>query len=215
MNDKQQVFSSSAPESKSNSNKLLGKIIRKLPLESIISFLESLLDELKLYLPPEESPHEEAVLDEKQHSQPEDKVSEPLHVFDIKEIESEINQLSANTQNLLIGRITDLNMVHHDQREQACKIVDLLDELHILSCKDTEEECIESIEKWLEQGLQAINGELIFLTEWTPELQRAIEIEYCLPADSISTLKEHKAYGLKLKGKLIRKQEVSVKSASF
>lgn len=126
-------------------------------------------------------------------------------------------RISDNFRDFLNCRFEDINNCPERNTEWACQIVDLLDELKMMgsSLNKIEKQAIDSITIYLKRVFESHGGELICVHEWEPQLQRAVEVEHNLPDGSAIILNEHKAYGFKLNGKLIRKEEVTIKAPAI
>lgn len=123
-------------------------------------------------------------------------------------------ELSENMRELIECRLEDIRESEGYAIEHAGLIVDFLDEIMLLlpNAELSDANVLARLQDKLKDTLKQAGGELLFFTVWTPEYQRAVEVERCLPKDSPSILQTHKAYGFKLNGKLIRKQEVSIQA---
>lgn len=123
--------------------------------------------------------------------------------------------LSENLRDLVECRLEDIRESEGEVIEHAGLIVDFLDEIMLLrpNAVPSDAEVLTRLQGELKETLKHDGGELLYFEVWTPEYQRAVEVERCLSKDSPSILQKHKAYGFMLNGKLIRKQEVSIQAS--
>lgn len=137
-------------------------------------------------------------------------VSEPLTLDSIPGASA----LSENLRDLVECRLEDIRESEGKAIEHAGLIVDFLDEImHLLpNAVPTDAEVMTRLQDKLKETLKHDGGELLYFEVWTPEYQRAVEVTRCLPHDSPTILYAHRAYGFKLNGRLIRKQEVSIQA---
>lgn len=124
------------------------------------------------------------------------------------------SSLSENLRDLLEGRFEDIRDSSENTIEYAGLVVDLLDEVALIlpSAAHSDDKALTTLQSILKDALQHVGGELLFFDAWTPEYQRAVEVDRCLPKDSPTVMYAHKAYGFKINGRLIRKQEVSIQA---
>lgn len=125
-----------------------------------------------------------------------------------------VSDLSGDMRDLLVCRMEDIQESSGNDIEHAGLIVDFLDEIALLlpGAASADTGVLTLLQERLQKELEQNGGELLFFDVWTPEYQRAVEVERCLPHDSPTNFHQHKAYGFKLNGKLIRKQEVSIQA---
>lgn len=123
--------------------------------------------------------------------------------------------LTEALRDLVECRMEDIRDSETKSIERAGLIVDFLDEIRLIlsTASSFDGDGLEVIRRQMEAALEQEGGELLFFDTWTPEYQRAVEVNRCLPEDSLTIINEHKAYGFMLNGKLIRKQEVSIQAS--
>lgn len=123
-------------------------------------------------------------------------------------------ELTEALRDLVECRLEDIRDSEAKSIDRAGLIVDFLDEIRLIlsTASSFDGDGLEVIRRQMEAALEQEGGELLFFDTWTPEYQRAVEVDRCLPEDSLTIINEHKAYGFMLNGKLIRKQEVSIKA---
>lgn len=123
-------------------------------------------------------------------------------------------ELTESLRDLAECRMEDIRDSECQSIERAGLIVDFLDEIRLIlpTASPFDAVGLEVIRRQMKAALEQEGGELLFFDTWTPEYQRAVEVDRCLPKDSLTIINKHKAYGFMLNGKLIRKQEVSIKA---
>lgn len=124
-------------------------------------------------------------------------------------------ELTESLRDLAECRLEDIRDSECKSIERAGLIVDFLDEIRLIlpTASPFDAAGLEVIRRQMEVALEQEGGELLFFDTWTPEYQRAVKVDRCLPEDSLTIINEHKAYGFMLNGKLIRKQEVSIQAS--
>lgn len=92
----------------------------------------------------------------------------------------------------------------------ACNAVDFYDELLLLekSADVQDITALSSLKDNMTQAFKSMGIELLRASSWNPETQRAISVEKILPPGASPVIREQGASGIRLDGRLIRKQEV-------
>lgn len=143
----------------------------------------------------------------------EKKPSEPVPTptFDIDKLKMYAANVSdIRLKELLMDRLDELFEYTVEPEQLALLTVDLLDELKRMESnyREADAENLLSLRSLLQKLLDSTGCELLDSDDWNASIQRAVKIEYTLPEYSAPSIKEKKASGLRVKGRLIRKQEV-------
>ena len=117
-----------------------------------------------------------------------------------------------NLKGLILDRLEEVEELEDEPVQQALCLVNLLDELRTVrkafSGNDTS--CIKLMLNRIQKILHETGCELLDSDTWEPAIQRAIKIDYVLPEGQEPVITEKGASGLKVRGRLIRKQEVHI-----
>lgn len=135
----------------------------------------------------------------------------PPPAFDIDRFKTHATNVSDNhLKELLMDRLDELFEYDAEPEQLALHAVDLLDELKRMenNYREADAENLLSLRSLLKNLLDSTGCELLDSYDWNAAIQRAVKIEYTLPEYSAPSIKEKKASGLRVKGRLIRKQEV-------
>lgn len=115
---------------------------------------------------------------------------------------------------LLQDRLESMDDSGEGTERWAMELVDLLDEIRWMGGLEKEDAArIPALRDKLIEILQAAGGELIDDDTWNPARQRAVKISKTLPEGAEPRVTEKHASGLIFKGRLLRKQEVSLEKA--
>ena len=90
--------------------------------------------------------------------------------------------------------------------------VDMIDEIELMKSGSNSEAArsLALVRGRLEDNIALAGGELIHENVWQPALQRAVKVEPVEPGQTDVRVLRTRATGLKLRGRLIRKQEVVI-----
>lgn len=118
-------------------------------------------------------------------------------------------------QEFLADRINTLHTLAAEPEQWVLPTVDFLDELKALEDYPAGDMAILAE---LAAGIQALlaeaGAELLTPPQWDPTLQRAIKVNYVLPCPATPVVVNTFATGVKLGGRLLRKQEVELNMPS-
>lgn len=120
-----------------------------------------------------------------------------------------------NLKGLLLDRLEEMEELEDEPEQQALCLVNLIDELHTVhnAFSGNDSACIELMLIKIQKHLQENGCELLDTDTWDPTIQRAIKIDYVLPEGQGPIIITKGATGLKVRGRLIRKQEVHIQKS--
>lgn len=97
----------------------------------------------------------------------------------------------------------------------ACEAVDFYDELASVKEIALEEDLpgLDSLGNELERVFRGMGVEILRSSSWNPEMQRAVAVEKTLETHTAPVVKEQGASGVRVDGRLVRKQEVVLQTS--
>ncbi len=115
-----------------------------------------------------------------------------------------------NLRGLALDRLEEIRQNGGSLEGRALAAVDFWDELNGMRCAYTgdDQRCIIQLSELLLQPLSENGCERLDSDSWQPDIQRAIDIDTTLPPGSEPKIVEKYSSGLRVRGRLIRKQEV-------
>ena len=115
-----------------------------------------------------------------------------------------------NLRELALDRLQEIRQEEDAPENRALAAVDFWDELDRLSraYADNDRRCLLWLGELLLQALEESDCERLDSDTWQPDIQRAIRIDTTLPPGSEPQIAEKYSSGLRVRGRLIRKQEV-------
>lgn len=118
---------------------------------------------------------------------------------------------------LLLDRVEEIEDERDNPQKEALLMVDFIDELKRIhnAYSGADAANIGDLCNLIVQTLSAQECELLDSDKWSPEIQRAIKIDYCLPEGQEPRISSKHATGLKWRGKILRKQEVQIQKSKI
>lgn len=102
-----------------------------------------------------------------------------------------------------------LEEVSRRVEDWGMEVADALGELEDLKTEDADDaRRVQDVCTELRRELSALGCEILDSDVWNPETQRAVKVEYTLPPGSTPSIAQKVSYGLRVQGRLVRKQEV-------
>lgn len=127
---------------------------------------------------------------------------------------------TSHLEELIRDRISSLspfwkNGSSKGKPQWVCDAVDFYDELLSLAQNADSKDmtALSLLQETLLQAFKAMGIELFRESSWNPEIQRAISVEKTLPPHASPIIKEQGASGIRLDGRLLRKQEVILQTS--
>lgn len=122
-----------------------------------------------------------------------------------------------NLKMLLLDRLDEIEEENADFCQQALCAVLLIDELRQMQGAYTGQnaQCIKDMLYALQEELSARECEILNSDTWTPEIQKIGKVEYTLPNGATPVITAKLASGLRLKGRIIKKQIVALNKSSL
>lgn len=122
-----------------------------------------------------------------------------------------------NLKMLLLDRLDEIEEEEADICQQAMCAVLLIDELRQMQGAYTGQnaQCIKDMLYALQEELTAHECEILNSDTWNPEIQKIGKVEYTLPNDATPVITAKLASGLRLKGRIIKKQIVALNKSSL
>lgn len=136
----------------------------------------------------------------------------------VEKLESFVDQMDdENLRELLIDRIEEITEENRNFENQALIALSLMDEINgfIDSYSGNNHILLKQCGQALHNEFVANQCEILDSDIWEPGVQRATKIDYCLPAYSTTIIHKKLRCGLKIDGRLVRKQDVAIKKSQI
>lgn len=121
----------------------------------------------------------------------------------------------AELREFLTDRLTTLHHRANEPEQWVLPAVDFLDELEALENYTAADLAIlAELAEGLQAALAGAGAELLAPPQWDPALQRAVKVNFVLDSNAEPEVVKTFATGVKLAGRLLRKQEVELNMPS-
>lgn len=120
---------------------------------------------------------------------------------------------NGGARGVLLARIEDLHVEEPGSVAAYLALLDLWEEVQTLRRSSSAEDAghLAAVTAQMEAFLRHEDCEMLCGTEWDPAHQRALRVEYVLPAGSAPQVAAPVSAGLKVRGRLVRRQSVMLR----